>query len=546
MANPLIMDALMSAQGTTTPSPSILIPIFFILMSIIACSYRSWMRLAHIPGPTAAHCSILWLLRRAWIGELFPCMVEAGDQYGIPLLFLHTGIHQGDLVRIGPNLLLCSDPDEVRRISGIRSEYTKGPAYEAGRVTDGEPHVASQRDPQKHKALRAKMGPAYSINIEPAIDRQMVSFVKLLDEKYAADRKTGKPGRILDFAKKAQFWSLDCVGDLCFGEPFGFLPRDEDVGGFARLNDLSLRMVTAAGLVPWLAELKNTWPFNMLVPKEGDKVGFGILFGYAKDLVERKTAEAEKLPVTDKPGTDMMQMFIRSGMSRHDLMQQVYVHIVCVHRIAGADASSNVARMVMLCILTCPPVYMALQKEIDEADARGALRYPVATDAEIRRLPYLQAVIREALRRYPPSVSPSKVSPLDKVDTVCGYAVPGGTQIGANVPGMLRNKAIFGQDADQYRPERWIEAQTDDKDRLRRMNSTVDLVFGAGKFQCLGKSVYTMELHKMLVELMRRFDFALVDNINPCKVESLAIMVVHDLNVRVSRRSDSASPFGVQ
>jgi hypothetical protein len=54
---------------------------------------------------------------------------------------------------------VCKDPDELKRISGIRSRYTKGPAYSGTRVTDGD-HVVSQRDPAKHKALRAKMGPA--------------------------------------------------------------------------------------------------------------------------------------------------------------------------------------------------------------------------------------------------------------------------------------------------------------------------------------------------------------------------------------------------
>jgi hypothetical protein len=118
---------------------------------LTAWEYRSWRRLSHIPGPRAAHFTMLWLLRHAWIGNLFPSMVDAGNEYG-------------DLVRIGPNLLLCSDPDELRRISGVRSKYTKGPAYDAGRVTEGDPHVASQRDSVKHKALKAKMGTAVSRN----------------------------------------------------------------------------------------------------------------------------------------------------------------------------------------------------------------------------------------------------------------------------------------------------------------------------------------------------------------------------------------------
>ncbi|KAK4124546.1 cytochrome P450 [Parathielavia appendiculata] len=487
-----------------------------ILAAIFVSYYRSWRRLAHVPGPATAHISILWLLRRAWNKELFPCLIEAGNKYGL-------------LTRIGPNLVLVSDPDEVRRISGVRSEYTKGPAYDAGRVTDddGEPHVASQRDPAKHKALRAKMGPAYSISMEPAVDRQIANLVRLIEDKYVVGRTgTGTSRPDFDFAQKAQFWGLDCVGDFAFGSPFGFLTRDEDVHRFVEMNDVSLKMVTVAGLVPWLNRLRTVWPLNLLVPREGDKVGFGILFGFAKDLVDRRTAEGAE------PQADMMQAFIRSGMTKDELMQQVYIHII-----AGADASSNLARMTMLSLLTSPPAYLALQREIDAAISAGQISSP-ATGAEASRLPYLQAAVREALRVHPPSVSPSKLSP-SAGDTIAGIYVPGGTQVGANVPGILLSEAIFGADAHCYRPERWLEAAAgaqQDEARLRRMQSALDIVFGAGKFQCPGRAISYMEVGKLFVELMRRFDFSLVDGVRPATVESWAVLVVHGMNLRVTFR----------
>ncbi len=190
----------------------------------------------------------------------------------------------------------------------------------------------------------------------------------------------------------------------------------------------------------------------------------------------------------------------------------------------------------MLSLLTCPPAYLALQREIDAAIAAGQLSAP-ATGAEVSRLPYLQAAVREALRLHPPSISPSKLSPPGG-DTISGIFVPGGTQVGANVPGVLRSEAIFGADAQCYRPERWLEAAAaqGDEARLRRMQSAVDLVFGAGKFQCPGRAISFMEVGKLFVELMRRFDFSLVDNVKPASVESWAVLVVHGMNVRVTPR----------
>lgn len=182
-----------------------------------------------------------------------------------------------------------------------------------------------------------------------------------------------------------------------------------------------------------------------------------------------------------------------------------------LHRIAGSDSTSNWARMIMLCLLTCPSAYLSLQREIDAASASGDLSLPIATDAEARALPYLDAVLREAIRLHPPTISPSKLSPIKLgeekggTDTVCGFQVPGGTQIGANVPGLLRSKMIFGLDASCFRPERWLSAgEGTDESRLRRMETTLDLVFGAGQFQCMGKAIAWIEIRKLFVEVGRR------------------------------------------
>ncbi|KAK7959808.1 cytochrome P450 [Apiospora aurea] len=504
------------------------------------------------PRHPVAHFSILWLVRHAWNGNLFPTLIQAGEDYG-------------PLVRIGPNLLLCSDADEVVAISGIRSQFTKGPAYDAGRVTDGdETHVASERDPAKHKALRLKMGPAYSISFQPAVDHQISNLMHLINRKYVSQPGSepwSKPP-YMDFGQKMHFYSLDFIGELAFGEPFGFLEKDEDVRCMTEINDLSIRIMTLAGLMPWLAGLRSTWPFRLLLPRDGDKVGFGTLFGFAKILVDKRMAPGAV------PKSDMMQAFIRSGMTREQLMQQVYIHIV-----AGTDASADWARMTMLCLLTCPTAYLRLQREIDHADSTDRLSKPIAADREARKLVYLEAVLCESLRLHPPSIAPSKLSPSDGNKTpwwhfwstgssrssrdnlnesekeakhklspkmeVCGYHIPANTQIGANVPGILRSKDAFGDDAGCFRPERWLpmrepgETQTPAAEaaRLSRMRKTLDLVFGAGKFQCMGKAIVWMEVRKLFVELFRRFDFDTVDNIAPLHLQYFAFTVVHDFHM---------------
>ena len=63
-----------------------------------------------------------------------------------------------------------------------------------------------------------------------------------------------------------------------------------------------------------------------------------------------------------------------------------------------------------------------------------------------------------------------------------GFYVPGGTRIGVN-PGVIHfDKSVFGDDADTFRPERWIEGDASNMDRYI-------MQFGMGNRTCLGKNV---------------------------------------------------------
>ena len=83
-------------------------------------------------------------------------------------------------------------------------------------------------------------------------------------------------------------------------------------------------------------------------------------------------------------------------------------------------------------------------------------------------------------------------------DTVHGKFVPGGTRIAHNTWAVLRRTDIFGQDAELFRPERWLEG---DSVKIELMQRTTDLVFGYGRWGCAGKSVAFLELNKIFVEV---------------------------------------------
>lgn len=166
-------------------------------------------------------------------------------------------------------------------------------------------------------------------------------------------------------------------------------------------------------------------------------------------------------------------------------------------RFAGSDTTGTALRATLLNIITNASVYARLQTEIDSAVARDIVSDIIQNREAIRGFPYLQACIREGLRVFPPITAlRERVTPPEG-DNINGHHVPGGVNIGLNMRGVLLNE-IFGNDADVYRPERWLESSPEE---LNEMKKVQELVYGHGSTRCLGINIATMSLNKGLFEV---------------------------------------------
>ena len=100
---------------------------------------------------------------------------------------------------------------------------------------------------------------------------------------------------------------------------------------------------------------------------------------------------------------------------------------------------------------------LKLQQELDAALAGGAEDDPVAEFEVVKRLPYLEAVINEALRIHATSgIGLPRLVPAGGL-TVSGVFFPEGAVLSVPTYTIHRDRAVWGEDADAFRPERWFE-----------------------------------------------------------------------------------------
>ena len=102
-----------------------------------------------------------------------------------------------------------------------------------------------------------------------------------------------------------------------------------------------------------------------------------------------------------------------------------------------------------------------------------------------------------------------------------------------------RNQKLWGDDAEEFRPERWLraagEGETAYQDRLRAMKAA-ELAFGAGARMCTGRHLAMLEVYKMTATLVSRFDIELADPAREWNVVGIWFARQTGLLCRLKRR----------
>jgi hypothetical protein len=138
----------------------------------------------------------------------------------------------------------------------------------------GIDHIFSMTDESAHTALKMQIGPALSPSpqMEDCVEGQIVRLLHLVDTRYIS---TKGDFRAVDFAVLVHYFAIDMIGALIYGAPFGFLDEGLDVFGYLKWNDDVLGALVTVSMLPWLSRIVQAWPFCLLLPKKGDKVGLG-------------------------------------------------------------------------------------------------------------------------------------------------------------------------------------------------------------------------------------------------------------------------------
>ncbi|KAG7151097.1 Cytochrome monooxygenase vrtE like protein [Verticillium longisporum] len=415
--------------------------------------------LRRYPGPLLAGVTNFWRFWQAISADYAPRIKRLHEKYG-------------PIVRIGPNLLDLDIPELPRTIYSTDGKWKKTDLYKiSSSVVDGKItyHMFSQVDNILYARLKRPVVRHYSVPsvlaMEPHMNEVVETFCDHLQKRFV------DPEILCDFGDWLAYFTWDLLGAVTFSKKFGYMEEGRDFDGTLAIADQSIDYLGICGQMPWLDHWLDKNPVYPLGPPNiSNMTRIAIVALTARLAGENAACSNEKL--------DFLQYFIESKTSHPEIVDEsTIIGYLLLNLIAGADTTA----------ITMKALFYYCLKDL----------------------------LRETLRYHPAvSMGLERIVPEGGLVLPDGTIVPAGTFVGMNPYIVGRNKGMFGADADEFRPDRWLQGDNECgeayKERIQLWNAA-NLAFGGGSRICLGRHFSLMEVYKVVPSVISRFDVELAD-----------------------------------
>lgn len=384
---------------------------------------------------------------------------------------LHREFGSISYMPIGPGfapIYVVSDPDMVHQVLvKERDRYVKdrflkwmAPVFGDGLlITDGE----------KWERARRMITPAFR-------PRALRSYgeVMIRATHSAIDR--------LDVSKgfDSEAWTRDLALDIALESLFGSELGDKAPRVAQALDDL---LIFADGVLGRITAPPKKLPLRMnRALWRGMKTMDAVI---DEILAERAQSEEERL--------DLLTMLLgaRDGDGSALSPQEVHDQIITL-LLAGHETTALSLSYALMLLGWNPAVVKRAQEELDRVVGDRDV-----TLEDLRKLTYLNQIIQESLRMYPPAAI--TVRQAAQEDTIAGYTIPVGAQVIVPIWGLHHDERYWDRPY-AFDPDRWTREQNDERPRYSF------LPFGGGNRVCVGEQFARMEMQVVLATLLQRFN----------------------------------------
>lgn len=186
---------------------------------------------------------------------------------------------------------------------------------------------------------------------------------------------------------------------------------------------------------------------------------------------------------------------------------------------AGHDTTALTLTWLFYEVAKNPEIEDKMRDEIESAIGN---RMPTVDDLD--NMPYIEQVINETLRMYPPVYITLREAAED--DTLGGYPIKAGTSVALNIRGIHQSNKYW-DNAETFEPERFAP------ENEYYNNAFIPFIIGPRK--CIGDSFATMEMRLIVPTLMQQFQFVDANPSPPIPTASMTMETDQDIRLKVQK-----------
>ncbi|KAJ6601147.1 cytochrome P450 [Mycena vulgaris] len=414
----------------------------------------------------------------------------------------------------GEDRLVVSDPQALRHILNSPLFVRPPSVSNTAHLVFGADSVYCVEG-EAHQRLRAAMGPGFSGKSVRSFLPVFVEVAKKMVHEWEITCSPGSSTR-LNVAKMLDHATLDIIADAALGLPVNSVQNPEHPLAVSHLHVLPSAFIRSksAFIAEFFASHVPVFMLRLALHLPIGPLAAVLSFNtVTKQLMEDKARDFEKNE--DKP--DLLSTILSgSAFSKTAITRSQLVHQLPIILLAGQDTSAAVLSWALYWLAQNPEFQQNLRQEIlsnyNNLDSQEGYD----------NMPLLNALLKETLRMFPAGPSVDRCAAEDAVLPLSSEIVTStgkhirelpirkGQFIFVAVAAYQRLEAVWGPDAHEFKPSRWLEGDPCSGQALGPYAQL--LAFLGGHRVCAGWRFALLEMQVILTEVLATFSFSLPED----------------------------------
>ncbi|KAL0737674.1 hypothetical protein Bca4012_013884 [Brassica carinata] len=437
----------------------------------------------------------------------------------------------------GMDMLATVDPANIHyMLSSNFSNYNKGPEFKE--IFDVFKDVIFNVDAELWENFRKT---AQVILNHQGFPRLSVSATrsKLKNGLVPLFDHFAKEGKILDLQDVFRRFTFDTLMVLITGSDPTSLSIDMPENEFDKALTEAIGGILYRKIKPRFLWRLQRWMGLGIEKKmlEANDIFYRLCAKYISAKREEIRLQGISHHSTNEEFKDFLTSYIKLDTTKYEILNTsddlFLKDVILSYIVAGRDTTASALTWFFWLLSENPKVVAKIQQEINKNMQESEIGQEKSSfdPTELNKLVYLHSALYESMRLYPP-VPFEHTSPVKEDVLPSGHKVDANSKIIIPLYALGRMKAVWGEDASEFKPERWIS----NTGSLRHEPSFKFLAFNAGPRSCLGKQLAMNMMKTVIVHILQNYDIYVIKGQKIEPFPGLMLLMKHGLSVTITKR----------